>query len=47
MIGFVITRFQIFTQSQAAQNDHYIGYDHRTAKFATINVQTDQKYSFL
>ena len=35
------------TQSQAAQNDHYIGYDQRTAKLGIINVQTDQKYSFL
>ena len=24
----------------------YIDYDHRTAKLATINVQTEQKYSF-
>jgi hypothetical protein len=37
------TRFQIFTQSQAAQNEQYVGYDHMTAKLATINLQTQQK----
>ena len=32
-----------FTQPQATQNDQYVGYDQRTAKLATINVQTQQK----
>jgi hypothetical protein len=25
------------------KNDQYLGYDHRTAKLGTINVQTQQK----
>ena len=41
--GFVITKFQIFTQPQTTQNDQYVGYDQRTAKFATIKIQTQQK----
>jgi hypothetical protein len=39
--GFTSIRFQIFTRLQ--QDDQYVDYNQRTAKFATINVQTQQK----
>jgi hypothetical protein len=39
--GVTSVRFQIFTQPQ--QDDQYVNYDQRTAKFATTNVQTEQK----
>jgi hypothetical protein len=35
--------FGFASSTQATQNDQYVGYDQRTAKFATINVQRTAK----
>ena len=44
--GFATIDLKSLNQSNHkphTQNERYVGYDHRTAKLASTNVQTEQK----